>query len=201
MTNQADLSDELIRNFVIAGHGNLENVQALLAEHPALLNAAYPWQPDDHETAIQGAAHVGNRAIVEYLLAQGAPLEICTAAMLGRRDAVEDLVRSDPTLVHSVGPHRIALLTHAAISGNVDLVAWLVQAGASEGMAAALHNAASRGHGDLVRWLLDNSDPDLTWRNFQGKTALEAATARGQDDIAQLLRERGAAPANTGTEG
>ena len=85
MTDATPLAPEQIREFVIAGHGNLAAVQALLAAEPRLLNVANEWSPGDTETAIQGAAHVGSRAVAEYLLAQGAPLELPTAAMLGRR--------------------------------------------------------------------------------------------------------------------
>ena len=73
---------DAIREFVIAGHGNLDRVKEMLAEHPELLSVAHEWQPGDTETALQGASHVGNCAIAEYLLTQGAPLDICAAAML-----------------------------------------------------------------------------------------------------------------------
>jgi hypothetical protein len=82
------LSPEWVREFVIAGHGDLAKVQAMLSETPSLLNAAHEWKPGDTETAIQGASHVGNAAIAEYLLAWNAPLAIYTAAMLGRVAAV-----------------------------------------------------------------------------------------------------------------
>ena len=75
-------SEDEIKAFVIAGHGDLDTIKATLAEKPGLLNEAYEWQPGDFETALMGAAHVGNRSIVAYLLEKGAPLDICTAAML-----------------------------------------------------------------------------------------------------------------------
>ena len=40
-TTNTPLSTDLIREFVIAGHGNLEKVRKMLAEKPDLLNAAY----------------------------------------------------------------------------------------------------------------------------------------------------------------
>ena len=86
-----------LREFVIAGHGDLHKVQAMLADCPTLLNATYEWKENDTETAIQAAAHVGNVAVAEFLLAQGAPLEICTAAMLGRIPDVDQLLRNDLT--------------------------------------------------------------------------------------------------------
>ncbi len=70
------LSTDLIREFVIAGHGNLEKVRKMLEENPELLNASYAWSETDHETAVQGAAQVGNAPLATYLLEQGAPLEL-----------------------------------------------------------------------------------------------------------------------------
>jgi ankyrin repeat protein len=195
MASPTELTTEQIREFVLAGHGDLARVEQLLAETPALLDAAYEWKDDDRETALQAAAHVGNRAIAEYLLAQGAPLDICTAAMLGRRAEVERLVADDPAQIDAVGAHGIALLTHAALSGDLALVQWLCAHGARAGMSAALHNAVSQEHVEVVGWLLEHGDPDLGWKNFQGKTALTIATERGCEPIVQLLREHGATEA------
>jgi hypothetical protein len=80
---------ETVREFVTAGHGDLEKVKQMLADQPAVLNLSYDWNPGGPETALQAAAHVGSRAVAEYLLDQGAPLDICTAAMLGRIVVIE----------------------------------------------------------------------------------------------------------------
>jgi uncharacterized protein len=192
MSSTTEPANDRIREFVLAGHGNLARVQEMLVADPALLNAAYEWKENDRETALQGAAHVGNRAIAEYLLAQGAPLEICTAAMLGREAEAERFVDADPRQIDATGAHGIALLTHAALSGKVALVQWLIEHGARTGMSAALHNAVSQGHIELTHWLLEHGDPDLSWTNFQGKTALTIATERGWESLAQALRAHGA---------
>jgi len=181
-----------VREFVIAGHGDLHKVQAMLADCPTLLNAAYEWKENDIETAIQGAAHIGNVAVAEFLLAQGASLEICTAAMLGRIPDVEQLLRNDPNLIHATGAHSISLLTHAALSGNLALVELLAQRGAQAGLTSALHNAVSNGYEAIVRWCLMNGQPDLDWRNFQGRTALAVAKQRQDENIVQLLQAHGA---------
>ena len=186
------LTAEQIREFVIAGHGNLDAVRALLAAEPRLLNAANEWAPGDTETAIQGAAHVGSRAVAEYLLDQGAPLELPTAAMLGRRDVVEQTLAADPAAIHTRGAHGIPLLCHAAFSGDAALVARLYEAGAREGDTMALANAVAVGARPVATWLLENADPDVAWTNWQGKTALDVALARGDEPMAGLLRAYGA---------
>ena len=195
MASSAELTTEQIREFVLAGHGDLARVKQMLAATPALLDAAYTWRENDDETALQAAAHVGNRAIAEFLLANGSSLDICTAAMLGRQAEVERLVAADPAQIEAVGAHGIALLTHAALSGDLALVQWLWAHGARAGASAALHNAVSQGHAELVGWLLQHGDPDLSWKNYEGKTALTTANERGWGPIAQLLREHGAAEA------
>ena len=192
MTDATPLAPEQIREFVIAGQGNLAAVQALLAAEPRLLNVANEWSPGDTETAIQGAAHVGSRAVAEYLLAQGAPLELPTAAMLGRRAEVERALAADAAAIHARGAHGISLLSHAAFSGDAALVATLYQAGAREGDTMALANAVAVGAKAVAAWLLENADPDLAWTNWQGRTALDVALERGDEATAALLRSYGA---------
>lgn len=192
MGTTTELSSDVVREFVIAGHFNLLRVQQMLAAEPRLLNAANEWGPGDRETAIQGAAHTGQRTIVEYLLAQGASLELCTAAMLGRRDEVEAMLDADNTAISSRGAHGIPLLSHAAFSGEVDFVADLYARGALEGASLALANAVSAGYAPLVTWLLENSDADPAWRNWQDKTALDVALENGYEAITGILRAHSA---------
>lgn len=182
---------EQIREFVIAGHGDLERVKTTLEENPVLLNLAYPWSETDYETAIQAASHVGNAAVAEFLLAQGAPLAIYTAAMLGRTTEVTRLLQEDPEGVKTVGAHGIPLLPHAALSGEADLVKMLFERGAQEGASMALSNAVAMGHVAVARWLLENAQPDLEWKNYQGKTALEIATESGFSEIIELIKRHG----------
>ena len=191
MQSQSPSADQ-IRQFVIASHGDFEKVKQMLSQQPELLKAAYPWNENDRETPIQAAAQMGNVAIAEYLLEKGAPLEICTAAMLGRKDTVERFLAENPGRIQATGAHGIPLLTHAVLSGNLELVLFLFQRGARTGVESALHSAVFRGDYEIVRWLLSNGQPDLGSRNFQGKTALAVAKERKDERIVALLKEHGA---------
>src|SRR5690554_6489663 len=116
------MDTDLIRPFVLAAHGNLNAVQSMLAEHPELLTVQYEWGPGDYEDGLGAAAHVGNRPIAEFLLAQGAPLTICAAAMLGRIDNVKSFLDQDSSPANARGAHGITLMFHAAMSGDIELV-------------------------------------------------------------------------------
>jgi ankyrin repeat protein len=183
---------EVVREFVIAGHGNLPRLQQMLEETPSLLNVKYQWGENDWESAIQAAAHVGNVRAAEFLLSKGAPLEICTAAMLGRRAVVDSLLDTDESLIKQTGAHRIPLLPHAAFNGNVELFSYLVSRGAQEGVSYALHNAVASGHVGLAKWILENANPDLNWKNYEEKTILTVARERGNQELQDLLRAHGA---------
>ena len=185
-------STEQIREFVIAGHGNLEKVRQMLAGNPKLLNASYRWNENDSETAVQAAAQVGNRNVAQFLLKQGAPLEICTAAMLGMRDEVENRLSEDPRNFNATGAHGIPLLPHSVWSEDLRLVQLVFERGAKSGATLALHNAVSRGNYQIVEWLLDNAGPDIRAKNFQGKTPLTVASEDRNDGIVALLKRHGA---------
>jgi uncharacterized protein len=182
-------SPELVEEFVIAAHGDLDKVRAMHAQHPALLNI--PWAKFD-ETALQAASHMGRRAIAEYLLAAGAPLNICAAAMLGQVAQVAAFLAADPQLANAHGAHGISIMFHAALSGEPAVAELLLAHGGGERMDSALHGAIMYGHTAMVAWMLDHGVRNLDEPNFEGKTPLRAAQDQGHTAIADLLRARGA---------
>jgi hypothetical protein len=107
-----------VKRFVIAGHGNLPAVKAMLAEEPNLINGAIDWGNGDFETALGGASHMGRRDIAEYLLEHNARMDIFAATMLGRLDIVKAAVAAFPNIVHVPGPHGIPLIVHAEKGGQ-----------------------------------------------------------------------------------
>ncbi len=66
MQTEERITTELVREFVMAAHGDLE-LQELLVESPSLLHASYNWGGSDWESAL-GASHVGRKDIALYLL-------------------------------------------------------------------------------------------------------------------------------------
>lgn len=183
---------DLVKDFVLAGHGNLDRVREMLRENPDLLNIAYAWSATDTETALQAAGHVGNRQIAEFLLAQGAPLEIGVAAMLGLKDAVAGFLAGDPALANARPVHGITVLFHAALSGDIEIADLLLRHGCKGDFNHALHAAVSKGHRDMTRWLLQHGVTDVNTLNFQQQTPLKQALERGYIEIAGLLQAHGA---------
>jgi len=163
----------------------------MLAENPRLLKASYRWNDNDTETAVQAAAQVGSANVAQFLLKQGAPLEVCTAAMLGLLDEVEHRLNEDPRNANATGAHGIPLLPHAVWSENPRLVQLVFERGAKSGATLALHNAVMRGNYEIIEWLLDKAGPDVLAKNFQGKTPLEVAVGRNNERVVALLRRHG----------
>ncbi len=114
----AQLAPELVKEFVRVGHNNLPEVQRMLKEQPGLLNASWDVGGGDFETALEGAGHVGDREIAEYLIGQGARVNIFVLTMLGHTAIVKGLLTLHPNLLRSKGPHGLTLLHHAQRGGE-----------------------------------------------------------------------------------
>jgi phage tail protein X len=108
----------LVKEFVGAAHGDLEKTRRMLEAEPGLLNATWDWKAGDFETALGGAGHMGRRDIAEYLIAQGARIDLFVAAMLGELGIVRAILDARPGLARSKGPHGITLVAHAKAGGE-----------------------------------------------------------------------------------
>jgi hypothetical protein len=112
------LEPALVQSFVSSAHGDLAEVERLLEQEPALLNATWDWGAGDWETGLGAAAHMGRRDIAELLLARGARLDLFAAAMLGELEIVRAMLDAFPELVSARGPHGIPLRVHAEKGGE-----------------------------------------------------------------------------------
>ena len=118
MEKKAALEAELVQEFVVKSHGDLERVKELLAQEPALINASWDWGGGDWETGLGGAAHMGRGDIARYLLDHGARLDLFAAAMLGKLEIVRATLDVYPDAINIPGPHGIPLIAHAQAGGN-----------------------------------------------------------------------------------
>jgi hypothetical protein len=105
----------------------------MLAQEPALINAAWDWGGGDWETGLGAAAHMGRSDIATYLLEHGARLELFAAAMLGQLEIVRAALEAYPDAINIPGPHGIPLIAHAQAGGaNATQVYEYLKALASE---------------------------------------------------------------------
>jgi ankyrin repeat protein len=192
------LPPPVISEYVATAHGNLARVRELLALYPGLLLVNAPW----NELAVEAGAHTGFKDGVRLQLDQGAPLSICTAAMMGMAERVRALLAEDPQRLWECGAHNIPLIWYPAIGGaspvQVEITRLLVARGADVTAQkrghTALHWAARAGAHDLAALLLDHgADPNAVSR-FAGSelTPLALAEKSGDKPTIDLLWGRGA---------
>ena len=112
------LEPQLVHEFVLKSHGDLETVKRLLDEASALVNCAWDWGGGDWETGLGAASHVGRRDIALFLLDHGARMDIFAAAMLGETEIVQAMLASTPCARDALGPHGIPLVKHAEAGGE-----------------------------------------------------------------------------------
>ena len=106
-----------MKDVVGLSHSNLARVKDLVQQHPALAKASWDWGYGDHETALGAASHVGQRAIAEFLLENGAPPTLFSATMLGQIEVVKAFMAATPGLQKIRGPHSLSLMVHARAGG------------------------------------------------------------------------------------
>ena len=135
--NQTDpepLKVELVKEFVLAGHFNLDKVKNMLNDYPNLIYSSYDWGNGDFEEAIEGAGHKGNKEVANYLIEKGARVNLFVLTMLGKTDLVKPTLEAYPNLIFSKGPHGLTLLHHAEIGGgeSKELYNYLLEKGLTE---------------------------------------------------------------------
>jgi len=112
------LPPEKVKEFVIAGHGNFDKVKSMLNEMPTLLYATWDWGNGDFETALEGAGHVGNKEIANYLIGLGARTNLFVLTMLGKTNIVKNFFDAFPEYLKARGPHGLTFFHHAQAGGN-----------------------------------------------------------------------------------
>ena len=183
-------SQEVIDKFVGNAHGNLAVVKELLGQYPSIVSANASWT----ETAVQAAAQTGQVEIVNYLIDHGAEYDICTAAMLGNLDCMDDFLKEDPNLINARGAHGLPLLYFPMIHARVKLAEYLLQHGADPDAASPdgitpLHAAVMFNQPEMAVWLLDHgAHPNP---KYDGKTPFSMALEKNYTELVQILQSHG----------
>lgn len=182
----ASLDRSIVEQCVGSAHGDLDKVRELVERHPDVVDARAAWD----ETPVEAATQMGRKDIIEYLLGRGAPLDLFTACVLGRRDLVEAELARDASRARAHGVHGLPTLYFAAIGGQREIAELLLAAGADVNdavpAAAPIHGAVLGRSVEMVSWLLANG-ADRTAPDYEGRSARELAEAMGQPELAGLL--------------
>jgi len=112
------LPGDQVHQFVQVAHNDLDTTRRMLDAEPRLIRATWDWGGGDFETGLGGASHMGSWEIAEFLIGQGARMDLFTATMLGRLDIVTPILTAYPALLQSRGPHGLTLLHHARQGGE-----------------------------------------------------------------------------------
>lgn len=118
METKPALEPKLVEEFVQVAHTDLNRTRELLTQESGLVNATWDWGGGDFETALGAAAHMGRADIANFLLEQGARLDIFAAAMLGKLEIVRAALTAYPEALNTPGPHGIPLIAHAEAGGD-----------------------------------------------------------------------------------
>lgn len=171
--------------FIIDAHSNLELVKEKAAANPELVHA---YNPETIESALGAAGHMARRDIAQFLLDQGAELELATAAMMGMLDDVRKKLEADPALALSGGAHNIPVAAHANMSDLPEMQQLLWEHGAGELLKAEAAWAVGFNKLHAARWLLERG-ADLSEAQIMGKPAKEVLEERGMTEMLALLAE------------
>ena len=124
----------VVKEFVTAGHKDINRVKEMLEEFPTLIYSRYDWGNGDFEEAIEGAGHLGDKEIPNYLIAKGARVNLFVLTMLGKTNLVKPILQEYPQLIMGKGAHGFTLLHHAEEGGDdsEDLLDYLKSKGLKE---------------------------------------------------------------------
>lgn len=188
----------VINEYVGSSHGNFARMRELLDLYPRLLHANASWD----ELGVEAGAHVGFKEGVRFLLDQGAPASLPTAAMMGMTGHVRKLLQEDPARIWECGAHNMPPIWFPAIGGgeadHLEIARMLLDAGADPNAhrkgQTALHWAARGGQMQMAELLLARgAEVDVSARTPQGDfTPLAMALRAEKQDVADLLRRKGA---------
>jgi len=145
------------------------------------------------------ALYEGDRARAEQLLPADDQLTVFEAAAFGRVDALRAILDGDPAQANALSPDGFAPLHLACFAGGAAATELLVDRGAdlervSDATIAQvrpLGTAAFSGDVESARILLD-AGADPNGGGAGRSTPLESAIQNGNNELVDLLRERGA---------
>jgi len=155
--------------FEAASLGRLDQVKSLIRRSPSQVDSFTP----DGLTPLALAAFLGHEEVVEFLLHQGADVNVTE---------------------HQLGFNA---LTGAVNEGHKNVIVLLLEHGANvnyryeSGSAAPILTATMNGNVEIIKLLLAHG-ADVNTVGGDSKTPLKIALEKGQDEVVTILRKHGA---------
>ena len=175
--------------FDVVKAGDCAQVDRLLDENPGLASVKL----QSGETPVIAALYRGHSTVVEKLLRAGAPIDVFVAAALGRIEALEENLASDPQSVHRFSYDGWTPLHLAAFFGQTEAARRLLEAGArletgsrNSNRNTALHAAIAGRHSELALMLIERGAP-IDGPDGAGHTPLHIATENGMLEVMKAL--------------
>jgi len=158
-----------------------------------LLRASRDGGGGDWETGLGAASHMGRRDIAQFLIDEGARVNIFAVFMLGETAAAKALLTAFPQIHQTPGPHGIPLLSHTIVgkAQALNVFHLLLDSGADPNQAAwrgttPLMQAALSQQPEMVQALLDQG-ADKSIKTPRGMTAKDFAVKKDNAAIIKLL--------------
>jgi ankyrin repeat protein len=176
-----------------ARQGNVQVLERLAAEDPSLLRA----EDRSRESALMAAVYNHRQTAVDWLLSSGVPLDVFSAAAIGRMDALEGFI-ANPAAVTAYSYDGWTPLHLAAFFGQVAAAERLLAAGAQTNAVSRnalrntpLHAAVAGGQVEVSLRLIEAA-ADVNARDAGGHTPFHIAAEAGYVPVAKALLARGA---------
>lgn len=183
--------------------GNVNEVRQLVQQNPALAQA----RDASGASPVLVAAYNMKPDVVNALLDLGAPIDIFEAAVLGKVDRIQEILKTNPARASEYAPDGFTPVALAAFFGQPAAVNALIAAGADVNAAAknglkvaALHAAVAGGKLEIAKAVLEaGGDPNA--QQQAGFRPMHEAGTKANRALAELLLKHGADPSLTSDDG
>jgi ankyrin repeat protein len=181
------LSKSATSMHTLVAQNNVQAMQEAVARDPDSVN-----EPNESGLPpLYTAALFRNRQAIDFLLRQGAVVDIFACACLGKAADAENLLKRNPQLARATTPDGRTALHYAAMAGHVDVVEVLLR------YHADVNARDDRGETALMEachggpWKFDASEPIIQrLLNHHAQVDLIQAAAMGRTDLIASILDR-----------
>lgn len=183
--------------------GRIDEVKELIGSNPSLKQA----RDANGASTILAAAYNMKPDVVSALLELGVPVDIFEAAVLGKVDRIQEILKSNSGRVSEHAPDGFTPVALAAFFGQPAAAKALIAAGADVNAAAknplkvqALHAAVAGRNLEIVKAILE-AGGNANAQQQAGFRPMHEAGTNANRALAELLLAHGADPSLPNDEG